>query len=145
MGKGLSKKRLEMGEEKWQEHQRIRKNKKANKYRRNNADKVVNWRKRTKIKLINYKGGKCQVCGYDKLYPGAYAFHHRNTEEKEFSLGGKTLAFETLKKEADKCDLLCCRCHQEIHDKDRNCERQQTIEMWKKYGPGYTNRKCPVV
>jgi len=52
---GYSKRRLEMGEDKWAEYQRERKNKKANKYRSNNADKVVNWRRRTKVKLIQYK------------------------------------------------------------------------------------------
>lgn len=31
--------------------------------------------KRTKEKLIEYKGGKCQVCGYNKC-ASALEFHH---------------------------------------------------------------------
>ena len=120
-----------MGEEKWSEYQKNRKNEKANRHRRRNADQVVNWRIRTKIKLISYKGGKCQICGYDKPYYSVYDFHHRNPSEKEFSVSGKTLAFETLKKEVDKCNLLCCRCHQEIHDKKFIKQRKKTIKEWK--------------
>ena len=38
-----------------------------------------------KHKLIQYKGGKCQKCGYDKC-EGALQFHHRDPKEKEFTL-----------------------------------------------------------
>ena len=119
-----------MGEEKWAEHQRERKNKKALKYKRSNADKVVNWRRRTKIKLILYKGGKCQECGYNKPTPSVYDFHHRDPSTKEFGIGGKTINYERLKLEADKCDLLCCRCHQELHEKEFDAQREVTIKEW---------------
>lgn len=119
-----------MGEEKWAEYQKERKQRKANKYKRNNADKVVNWRRRTKIKLIHYKGGKCLKCGYDKEIASAYDFHHRVPSEKDFQIGGSTLAWETLKKEADKCDLLCKLCHMEIHEEDYQKQREATIKEW---------------
>lgn len=57
------------------------------------------------------------MCGYDKYY-GALDFHHKKPEEKEFSIGGNySLAWERLEKELDKCILVCCRCHREIHAK----------------------------
>jgi predicted transcriptional regulator len=69
-----------------------------------------------KQKAVEYKGGKCVKCGYDK-YIGALDFHHLNPDNKEFSLG--TLKFISLndkvKKELDKCILVCSNCHREIH------------------------------
>lgn len=103
----ISKRRAEIGEEKWAEYQKARR-----------VKKVTNWRRRTKWKLVLYKGGKCQRCGYDKAIPAVYDFHHRDSSEKEFGLAkeGRCRGFETLKKEVDKCDLLCKNCHAEVHD-----------------------------
>ncbi|MFK4979881.1 hypothetical protein, partial [Klebsiella pneumoniae] len=39
---------------------------------------------RTKQKLVDYKGGSCQDCGYDKCLD-ALEFHHLT--EKEFGIG----------------------------------------------------------
>ncbi len=128
----ISKKRKEMGEEAWAEHQKERVNRKANRYKYKNADKVVNWRRRVKIKLIQYLGGKCKICGYNKLIPSAYDFHHKDPSQKDFGISGKTISFEKLKKEADKCDLLCCRCHKEVHEKEYEEQRKKTVEVWKK-------------
>jgi len=125
-----SKRRLDMGEEKWAEYQRDRKNNKALRWKYSNADCVVNWRRRTKLKLIAYKGGKCSTCGYDKDCPTAYDFHHLDPAKKEFRIGGKTLKFETLKKEVDKCILLCKNCHAEIHDKGYKKQREETVKAW---------------
>jgi hypothetical protein len=79
------------------------------------SQNVVSWRVRAKMRLIDYKGGKCLRCGYDKRIPGAYDFHHRDPEQKDFGISGKTKSFEALKAEVDKCDLLCRRCHAEVH------------------------------
>lgn len=77
---------------------------------------VVNWRRRTKEKLVEYKGGKCIKCGYNKCVD-ALEFHHKNPNEKEFGISTKgiTRSFEKLKVEVDKCDLVCANCHKEIH------------------------------
>jgi hypothetical protein len=75
-------------------------------------------RRRLKLKLmaIEYKGGKCSKCGYNKCVDVLH-FHHRNPNEKEFSISGKgiTRSWEKVKKELDKCDLLCSNCHGELH------------------------------
>lgn len=73
-------------------------------------------RRRDKVKLMSiaYKGGKCQICGYNRCNE-ALDFHHLDPSEKDFSLSGQHKPIELLKKEVDKCILLCCRCHREIH------------------------------
>lgn len=82
------------------------------KKRRSNS--VVSWRKRSKIKLVEYKGGECKCCGYSKCVE-AMEFHHLNPKEKDFGISGKSWSFEKLKKEVDKCIMVCSNCHKEIH------------------------------
>ena len=70
-----------------------------------------------KKKLIQYKGGKCIICKYDKDIPAAYDFHHVDPSRKSFGIANRLLySMSKLTKEADKCVLLCCRCHQEFHE-----------------------------
>jgi 5-methylcytosine-specific restriction endonuclease McrA len=78
-------------------------------------------RKKLKQLAIEYKGGKCSVCGYDR-YIGALNFHHQNPKEKDFGLSarGFTHSWEKTKIELDKCILICSNCHAELHDKLRN-------------------------
>lgn len=76
-------------------------------------------RQRTfKRKCIEYKGGKCEYCGYNK-YDGALDFHHKNPELKEFTLAHARLTSfsNKIKFELDKCLLLCSNCHREEHGK----------------------------
>ena len=67
---------------------------------------------------VEYKGGKCEHCGYNKCI-GALQFHHINPEEKDFAISKKNKSFENLKKEIDKCILLCSNCHVEEHERLR--------------------------
>lgn len=69
---------------------------------------------KTKLKAVEYKGGKCLICGYNKCV-NALTFHHINPEEKSFGISGGTRSFEKLKPELDKCVLLCHNCHAEVH------------------------------
>lgn len=75
---------------------------------------VGNWRKRTKELLVEYKGGKCEFCGYNKCVE-ALEFHHIDETTKEFAISGSTKSLEKQKKEADKCYMLCANCHRELH------------------------------
>ena len=84
------------------------------------SEAVIDWKKRVKIKLIEYKGGKCQICGYNKCI-SALEFHHKNPEEKDFTISGQSKSFEKLKVEADKCVLVCSNCHREIHEGITEC------------------------
>lgn len=88
---------------------------KETKIKKPNSKSVIDTRIKNKIELVNYKGGKCEICGYNKSLR-ALEFHHVNPEEKNFGIAGKTYSLDKLKKEADKCILVCSNCHSEIHD-----------------------------
>lgn len=79
----------------------------ANKYR--NERFVL-----TKRKMVEYKGGKCICCGFDKHY-SALDFHHLDPAIKEFNLTRNSIGWDKLKPELDKCVLLCSNCHRMIH------------------------------
>ena len=85
----------------------------------NKVQQVMNWRKKAKMKLVEYKGGKCEKCGYNKCI-NALEFHHLNANEKDFTIAGKSWSFEKLKKESDKCILVCSNCHKEIHYEEKS-------------------------
>jgi len=74
---------------------------------------VAKRRRKVKSMAIEYKGGKCQVCGYNK-YPGALDLHH--VGDKKFGIADKgyTRSWEKVKAELDKCVLVCANCHREI-------------------------------
>ncbi len=88
--------------------------KKKNARRKN----IVNWLKQYK------RNSKCCKCGYSKeTHPNftykALEFHHPQGN-KEFNIANTQaigVGFERLKKEIDKCVVLCSRCHVEIHNK----------------------------
>ncbi len=65
---------------------------------------------------VDYKGGKCQCCGYNKCI-AALDFHHLDPSEKDFSIAHKrgSSFTEEIKKELDKCVLICSNCHREEH------------------------------
>ena len=73
-------------------------------------------RKKLREMAREYKGGKCVICGY-KRYSGALDFHHRDPSKKDFGLStrGLTRSWEKIKKEIDKCALVCANCHRELH------------------------------
>lgn len=88
-----------------------------------------------KSTAVEYAGGKCQECGYDKC-KRALHFHHIDPKNKEFGIFEsrpgykKTRNWEQLKIEIDKCILLCGNCHMELHDKDEKIYHEQiTIKL----------------
>ena len=65
---------------------------------------------------VEYKGGKCQQCGYSKCKRNL-CFHHTAPNEKDFTISSNhCFSWEKIKKELDKCILLCMNCHGEVHD-----------------------------
>jgi predicted HNH restriction endonuclease len=71
--------------------------------------------RRIKHQCIEYLGGKCSVCGYNKN-DAALDFHHKDPSQKDFSIShARSTKFETLIPELDKCILVCSNCHREIH------------------------------
>ncbi|MEZ4104504.1 MAG: hypothetical protein R3B60_04460 [Candidatus Paceibacterota bacterium] len=78
---------------------------------------VSDRRRKLKEMAIKYGGGKCQICGYKKC-KRALSFHHKDANMKDFGLSAKglTRSWEKIKKELDKCILVCANCHMELHD-----------------------------
>jgi len=77
------------------------------------------WLRRYKSKLA------CVECGEN--HPACIQFHHRNREEKSFTIGGivgrRHTYIKRLEKEISKCEILCGNCHAirhwgETHDFD---------------------------
>lgn|SRR5882724_6084317 len=76
---------------------------------------AVERQRELKKTAIEHKGGKCQKCGYNKCQ-AALEFHHLKPEEKDFAISRcKNNSFEKVKKELDKCILICSNCHKEEH------------------------------
>ena len=67
---------------------------------------------------VAYKGGKCEVCGYDRCID-ALEFHHNSFSGKKFGISAKgyTRSWKKVAKELDKCAMICANCHRELHAK----------------------------
>ena len=84
-------------------------------------------RKKVRQMSIEYKGGKCEKCGYDRCIE-ALDFHHRNKANKDFSISSKgyTRSWKRVMEELDKCMILCANCHRELHAHvSSSCEKLQ--------------------
>jgi 5-methylcytosine-specific restriction endonuclease McrA len=73
-------------------------------------------RKKVRQLAIEYKGGRCHICGYDRCLE-AMEFHHLDSSEKDFGISqkGYTRSWVKVKEELDKCVMLCANCHREVH------------------------------
>lgn len=63
----------------------------------------------------------CIICKEND--PIVLDFHHRNMEDKELEVGNAVKdgwSIEKIKKEIDKCDLLCANCHRREHYKRKH-------------------------
>lgn len=93
-----------------------------------------------KMRAVEYKGGKCEKCGYDKCI-SALEFHHLDPSEKEFTITqGYIKSWEKTKIELDKCILVCSNCHREIHymnvdDTKRNLTLYKVKDENRKFCP----------
>jgi 5-methylcytosine-specific restriction endonuclease McrA len=88
------------------------------------VDAVVKRRIILKEKAIEYKGGACQECGYNKS-TRALEFHHLDPNKKDFgiSASGYTRSWEKVKEELNKCVMLCANCHAEKHEEIENVKK----------------------
>ena len=84
-----------------------------------NKDLYIQRSKETRYKIRKYINNikltnGCCKCGYNKC-PAALHFHHKNND-KEFSIANAAkFGFNQIKKEINKCDILCANCHAEKH------------------------------
>lgn len=71
-------------------------------------------RGRLRLKAIEYKGGECVNCGFDR-HQAAFEFHHKDGT-KEFNWPALSMRdWSVVKYELDKCTLLCGNCHRVEH------------------------------
>lgn len=69
---------------------------------------------------LKYKNTyECSKCGYNKCF-AALEFHHINPEEKDIKISSfNTITLTVkMKKELDKCIVVCSNCHRELHFED---------------------------
>lgn len=78
-----------------------------------------------KKRMVEYKGGKCTRCGYDRCI-AALDFHHIDPKTKKFDVSGShCLSWSKIKMELDKCELICSNCHrEEEYGSLRTCPRR---------------------
>lgn len=88
-----------------------------------NLDQTTRFRQYKK-QAVEYKGGCCQrsiggkMCGYNRCLAGL-DFHHLDPKQKDPKWRAmKNWKFDRIKKELDKCILVCKNCHAEIHHVD---------------------------
>lgn len=75
-------------------------------------------RSRAKRAAVEYLGGSCRHCGYDRCIQ-ALEFHHTDPTQKDFQLSNAfRCSLKDVKEELDKCILLCSNCHREEHYKE---------------------------
>ncbi len=68
-------------------------------------------RYRAKAAAIQYLGGVCVRCGWQGNQ-AAFQFHHINPRAKDFIIGNvANKKWDVIKKELNKCILLCANCH----------------------------------
>jgi hypothetical protein len=103
------------------------------------AVKILKYSK--KLRAVQELGGCCKLCGEKNIFK--LSFHHTNPEDKDFALSEKRFTrFSILKKEIEKCELLCQNCHRESHyDKDLVDKRRNDKKIYLEY-KGLSCEKC---
>ena len=78
----------------------------------------------SKIRAIEYAGGRCLHCGFqaDGSNYAAFEFHHHDSN-KETEVGNLlNRKWEVIREEIDKCIVLCSNCHRVEHSDYDNKE-----------------------
>lgn len=86
------------------------------------TDEIAAWQKKQRARTrravlreraVEFLGGKCSICSYDK-HPAGFDFHHVNPREKDFTISSAA-SWKKIEPELLKCVLLCSNCHREVH------------------------------
>ena len=92
-----------------------------NHYRKNKKQYLERNRRRTKEAkeyIIEYKKrSKCKKCPEDRWW--VLDFHHVD-EKKEEVVNLISHGIEMVKKEIEKCEVLCANCHRDLHFQERH-------------------------
>lgn len=77
---------------------------------RKRKNKIIKWFKEYKKTL------SCTNCQEDE--PACLVFHHKDPKKKTIGISSMVnhgLAINTIKKEMEKCIVLCANCHRKLH------------------------------
>lgn len=112
--------------EEWKEYQR---NYQRGWHQRNKIKRNALIRKRKTAMNEYIQSIKSQLCCVDcgQRHPATLHFHHLNSEDKQFNIGGavrKGFGPNRIKKEIEKCIVLCANCHAIRHY--NMCNKKQT-------------------
>lgn len=60
---------------------------------------------------------KNNPCSCGESHPACLDFHHRNEKDKDKGISHAVYywGLERLKKEIEKCDVICANCHRKLH------------------------------
>lgn len=107
-----------------------------------NSCTVNNRRFIKKQRWVEYKGGKCERCGYSRS-TRALSFHHTDPATKSFGLGGAhARSWASVKAELDKCLMLCANCHMEEHEALLTGGRAPETKVWNERVQSNERRLC---
>jgi hypothetical protein len=82
-----------------------------------------------KRKGIEYFGGKCQNCGYNKCIT-SLDFHYPDPFKKDEDFNKKCeKSWEVMKSKIEECLLLCKNCHTELHWNERQKMYEKEITL----------------
>lgn len=82
---------------------------------------VIERRKKRQLDIREwYRDYKKTLCcaGCGEKHPACLQFHHKSREGKSFNIAdvaGRASSIKALRKEIDKCDVLCVNCHAKLH------------------------------
>ena len=114
-----------------------------------NPRAVVKHCRNRKLLAIEFLGGKCIRCGYNRT-PRSLHFHHIDPTAKDFMISGRCMSWERMRAELIKCELLCANCHAERHemsDSQTSAKRHDLKRRCVEYKGGAcqlcTYSKCP--
>ena len=85
------------------------------KYREKNIKRVHDRRQKLTEFFTNYKKGKkCSFCPENEVV--ALDFHHLGDKDVNPSrMSGLGWSIEHMKRELDKCIIICSNCHRKVH------------------------------
>lgn len=124
-------------------------------------ESVKRSQRRSKAFAVEYFGGKCSICGYNRCI-SALEFHHKDSDQKENAPSHviHSWTWEKAKVELDKCILVCSNCHREIHhglikleeyqryvlpEVTRNCSICKNDFLTKNENQNYCSKRCSSV
>lgn len=91
-------------------------------YEKNKTERrkqIIAHKEQSRLWVKNYKQGKgCSKCG--ESHPATLDFHHTNgTKEANVTTAYvRGWSIDRIKKEIDKCIILCSNCHRKHHYSD---------------------------